>query len=624
MKRKRVWAAILAASMAVSMLGGCAARPRVTEDMTPTNLGMSEPSGETVNEAEVMGLSMNKSYMAELTRLDGDNTEAASVDAKTVPVVLKATSMDKDLKVKIVNAKNDRVITGTPFEVTVTDVNKKTSTYKDDDKDGIIYIKNMAPGKCSVAMKSSGSYSAPEPITADVKANLEYKVVDVGDEIKKESEINVAGEDSNSNGNNGAGTAVVLQDTVEFVPSKKTEIMKEEKVQKKDKWGQPIFSKLKKDANGADIYEGILSEPTHDDNDGDGLCDRCKGEMPKPHEHTFDAGTVTTEPTCTAEGVKTFVCTGAGCGEKKTEPVPALGHTDNGNGTCSVCGEILKAPDPGETAPPEGTPSDSTAASVMLHRVLLVAAPVKTTPTTVYDTSSKPVYDTSSAPVYETKQVGTGTYKYTGWQTIDGATYYYDKNGNKVTGTQVIQGVQYTFSSSGVRSGTVGIDVSKFQSAINWTKVKNAGINFVMIRCGYRGYGTGVLVEDPMFASHITGAKAAGLRVGVYFFSQAVNEAEAVEEASMAVKLANRYGINMPIAIDSEYAAGGAGGRFVQICTDKRYEGFLQHSGKRRTYSHGIRQQELVQRSSERIPVPGKLPDLGGTLRGQMRLQRTV
>ena len=315
---------------------------------------------------------------------------------------------------------------------------------------------------------------------------------------------------------------------------------------------------MKKDANGADIYEGILSEPTHDDNDGDGLCDRCKGEMPK-HEHTFDAGTITTEPTCTAEGVKTFVCTGAGCGEKKTEPVPALGHTDDGNGTCSVCGEILKAPDPGETAPPEGTPSDSTAASVMLHRMLLVAAPVKTTPTTVYDTSSKPVYDTSSAPVYETKQVGTGTYKYTGWQTIDGATYYYDKNGNKVTGTQVIQGVQYTFSSSGVRSGTVGIDVSKFQSAINWTKVKNAGINFVMIRCGYRGYGTGVLVEDPMFASHITGAKAAGLRVGVYFFSQAVNEAEAVEEASMAVKLANRYGINMPIAIDSEYAAGGAG-----------------------------------------------------------------
>ena len=172
-----------------------------------------------------------------------------------------------------------------------------------------------------------------------------------------------------------------------------------------------------------------------------------------------------------------------------------------------------------------------------------------------YDTSSAPVYDTSSAKVYETEI----TYIYTGWQNLDGATYYFDKNGNKVTGQQVIQGISYTFSSEGVRSGTIGIDVSKYQPTVDWKKVKNAGINFVMIRCGYRGYGSGVLVEDPMYRSHITGAKAAGLRVGVYYFSQAINEAEAVEEASVAVALAKKYGINMPIAIDSEYAAGGSG-----------------------------------------------------------------
>jgi GH25 family lysozyme M1 (1,4-beta-N-acetylmuramidase) len=165
------------------------------------------------------------------------------------------------------------------------------------------------------------------------------------------------------------------------------------------------------------------------------------------------------------------------------------------------------------------------------------------------------VYDTTSEKVYEEII----TYVYTGWQTIDGATYYFDKNGKKVTGEQVIEGIPYTFSSEGVRSGTIGIDVSKYQTGINWTKVKNAGINFVMIRCGYRGYGSGVLVEDPMYKSHISGAKAAGLRVGVYFFSQAINEAEAVEEASMAVALAKKYGINMPIAIDSEYANGGSG-----------------------------------------------------------------
>lgn len=542
MKRKRLWAIILTAVMTTSLLGGCASRAKVTEDMIPTVTDLRAGREQNVGgeeEAGVVELAMNTSYMAELTRLDGDNTEKATVDAKEVSVVLKATSMDKDLKVKIVNEKNDRVITGTPFEVSITDVNNKTATYKDEDKDGIIYVKNMSPGKCSIAMKSSGSYSAPKSITAEVKANLEYKVVDITDEIKKESEINVAKEDANTNGNSGAGTAVVLQDTVEFVASTKTEIMKEEKVQKTDKWGQKVYSKLQKDEYGTDMYEVVISRP-----------------------HTHEYKEVVVDATCTTEGSKSMVCS---CGAvSSTEVIPALGHSYK-DGECERCHEKDPNANQGGTQPggSEGGGENSnnsgisSAAGLRIKGLQLVAtAPQEKI---VYDTTSRPIYDTTSEPVYETKQVGTGTYKYTGWQTIDNATYYFDKNGNKVTGTQVIQGVQYTFNSSGVRSGTVGIDVSKFQSSINWTKVKNAGINFVMIRCGYRGYGTGVLVEDPMFASHISGAKAAGLRVGVYFFSQATNEAEAVEEASMAVKLANRYGINMPIAIDSEYAAGGAG-----------------------------------------------------------------
>ena len=569
MKGKRFWAIALSAVLTVSMLSGCI-RPQITDDMIPTvtDLGMDAEAAE--EEAKVMGLSMNKSYMAELTRLDGDNTQAAPVDAKEIPVVLKATSMDKDLKVKIVNQKNDRVITGTAFEVTVTDSNKKAKSYTDEDKDGIIYIKNMTPGNCTVSMKSSGGYSAPQDIKTEVKANLEYKVVDIGDEIKKESEINVSKEDSNTNGNAGAGTAQTLTDTVEFVASSKTEVMK----QKIDKYGTPM-------------YEKILREPAadHRDDNKDGVCDRCRAKM--ACEHTYDAGNVTKEATCTETGVKTFTCTK--CKATKTEEIPKKAHdfsagvstpatcTKEGVGKCS-CGEaggtipmsehtfdsatgkctnpectatnpdFNPDPAPGETEKPDesAAPTSEPTASIRTRTMTLVGTAKEPT---------KIEYDTTSAPIME----GSGTYKYTGWQTIDGATYYYDKNGNKVTGTQVIQGIQYTFSSSGVRSGTIGIDVSKFQSSINWQKVKNAGINFAIIRCGYRGYGSGVLVEDPMFASHISGAKAAGLRVGVYFFSQAINEAEAVEEASMAVKLANRYGINMPIAIDSEYANGGRG-----------------------------------------------------------------
>ena len=154
-----------------------------------------------------------------------------------------------------------------------------------------------------------------------------------------------------------------------------------------------------------------------------------------------------------------------------------------------------------------------------------------------------------------------GTYIYTGWQTIDGSVYFFDKNGNYVTGDQVIQGAKYTFGSDGklsTGSGTMGIDVSKHNGNIDWNAVKNSGVSFVIIRCGYRGSSTGVLVEDPMFRSNIKGAKAAGLKVGVYFFCQAVNEVEAVEEASMAVSLVSGYGLDMPIFLDVE-SAGGRG-----------------------------------------------------------------
>ena len=93
--------------------------------------------------AGVLGLNKNMSYMSELTRLDGDNTEAVRVEAKEVHVVMKATSVDKDLKIKFVNEKNGRVITGTAFAVEVTDPDKKAKTYADEDKDGIIHIKDI-------------------------------------------------------------------------------------------------------------------------------------------------------------------------------------------------------------------------------------------------------------------------------------------------------------------------------------------------------------------------------------------------------------------------------------------------------------------------------------------------
>lgn len=102
----------------------------------------------------------------------------------------------------------------------------------------------------------------------------------------------------------------------------------------------------------------------------------------------------------------------------------------------------------------------------------------------------------------------------------------------------------------------MGIDVSKWNGNIDWNAVKEAGIEYAIIRCGYRGSSTGALVEDPYFKQNMKNAKAAGIKVGIYFFTQATNEVEAVEEASMALALLDGANLDYPIFIDTEGAGG--------------------------------------------------------------------
>ena len=151
---------------------------------------------------------------------------------------------------------------------------------------------------------------------------------------------------------------------------------------------------------------------------------------------------------------------------------------------------------------------------------------------------------------------------YSGWRTVNGKTYYYDQTTNKpVTGIQSIDNKLYYFDASGVQqSAKFGIDVSKYQSNIDFEKAKKAGVEFVIIRIGYRGYGSGTLVLDPLFEQHFTNARNAGLKVGVYFFSQAVNEDEAREEAQGCWYVLNGRKLDYPIYFDSE-ASGGSNGR---------------------------------------------------------------
>ncbi|MCD7820636.1 MAG: Ig-like domain-containing protein [Clostridiales bacterium] len=103
-----------------------------------------------------------------------------------------------------------------------------------------------------------------------------------------------------------------------------------------------------------------------------------------------------------------------------------------------------------------------------------------------------------------------------------------------------------------------GIDVSKWQGTINWSKVAAAGIDFVFIRCGYTSSSSFTLNTDPQFETNIKNAQKYGIQVGVYYFSQAKSTSEAKKEAAYVLKLLKGYDLDLPVAFDAE----NAGGRF--------------------------------------------------------------
>ena len=104
-------------------------------------------------------------------------------------------------------------------------------------------------------------------------------------------------------------------------------------------------------------------------------------------------------------------------------------------------------------------------------------------------------------------------------------------------------------------AATTGIDVSAYQQDIDWKAVAASGVEFAFIRVGYRGYTTGELVADEYGRKNLMGAKAAGLKIGAYFFSQAIHEEEAREEAAFALLQVEGLLLDMPLAFDWEYVS---------------------------------------------------------------------
>ncbi len=664
------------------------------------------------------------------------NKEYNEQDYKNmVTVVLNMSSIQKDLKIKFVNKNTDKLISNVPFVVTVTDPDGKTSTWTDDDMDGIIYKTKLSPGSYKVAgveltSKKHQDYYVPTTSkSVEVKEDIEYKKVDVKNEIKTEAEVNVNKEDTKKN---ETQVEEKLDNTVDWVESTtkpvsfkeidKTVIVNPLTVayagsfQRLAQMTAPGYSisEASKNLNTGESFtlkaavagvnltqivwtssnpEVVTVVPVEGNaaeavvtavgagsatvsytvsgtsvSGGDTITN--KGASCTVTVTVLGKGSVVTdkaEITVVKQKIAAVKATATGFAEGKELIYTAVSNkTEIATATCDTQGNlVITGVSEGEaeitvSVNYKGIAEQNAAATLAtaVVKVKVIDQPVltfeKTAATAYINTPlvlkvaltnapedaviTAQSSDTGVATVevkgkeitvtglavgsttvtaqyvlndQEIKAVCTVTVKqdpkldkvtllkdingnliyvqedgvyreavyadyytaekfyvkgnvsYTGWQTIEGKVYYFDAAGKKVTGAQIIQGAQYNFDADGVLytgSGIRGIDVSKWNGNIDWKAVKNSGIEYVIIRCGYRGSSQGMLIEDPKYQSNIKGATQAGLKVGVYFFTQAISEAEAIEEASMVLEQVKNYKISYPIFLDVEASGGRADG----------------------------------------------------------------
>ena len=459
---------------------------------------------------------------------------------------------------------------GVAATITLTDAKGNATDYELDTETGTALAEDVTPGDYTLAVQPIEGYTQPEAQTVTVKEKVVYKadVKAVKEKIVQASQVNESAEDS---GVSNAGSAPIVNevtDTVTYADSAKTETgSKTSYTAKLSSSGHllladgtetpylPVYQDGTKDLIGAvrdTSYAANTATAAWLPGAADSVTLLGAANTRMAWVHRAD------EPVTVQEDTD-----GAAPAAEET-PVPADPTPEP---TPESTPEPTPEATPAPTAAPTETPAETqtpapTAAPTEAPTATPTAAPTQA-PTQVPDpTAGWP----DNIPVQELANYGfavtsaaTTTYEYTGWQDIDGATYYYDPSTHQpVTGQQVIQGNVYTFAADGALNRTArGIDVSKFQGSIDWNAVKADGITFAIIRCGYRGYGSGALVEDSTYRQNIQGAINAGLRVGVYFYSQAINEAEAVEEASMVLSLVSGYSLPLGVYYDTESVGGG-------------------------------------------------------------------
>lgn len=202
------------------------------------------------------------------------------------------------------------------------------------------------------------------------------------------------------------------------------------------------------------------------------------------------------------------------------------------------------------------------------------AAPPEPLPTRTAETEAVSAPEPTPAPTPVPTPVPTpepteGPY---GWKKYGDVQVYIRPDGSIASGLRNIDGKLHYFDFNGKHASQLGIDVSFYNKGINWPAVKNAGVDFAIVRLGYRGWETGILHRDSCFLQNLRGAKAAGIKVGVYFFSTAANAAEGAEEAAFVLESLNGFPLDMPVFLDVEESGDYPNGRADKLSNTRRYE----------------------------------------------------
>ena len=449
----------------------------------------------------------------------------AEEKTELIKTQLKLSSSEEDLQITVCDEKGT-AITGVEFELKLTYPDKTGHAFKTG-TDGRLYRSKLSAGEYKVEMLEKEGYALPAAQSITVKAKLQYVPIS---NVAQQTEVK----------------PVTQLPEAETKPAQTQEAPAAEA----EKLTTP-------ESSDSIIIIGGTDEPViKDDGNGSLVLEETKPVLDtngRPvYDYSYETG---------PNGCLLLSETGE---ESDVMPVEEKGRLAYGMRRVTT---ILRSDASGVTqvteipAEPEEGVEYITEESAQRVEIMDTAG----IPFSAYKITATPATETVTTPV--------------GWQTENGKSYYYDINGNKVTGLKSIDGKLYYFDDNGVKASSLGIDVSYFNGQIDWAKVKAQGIDFAIIRVAGRTWGSGILFEDSNSykqmengGEYLQQAKAAGLKVGVYVYSSAINANEAVEEASLALNILNGTSLDLPVYIDMEYSGDYPNGRADKLSAQQRFE----------------------------------------------------